>query len=384
MFAFLEILRFLAIAMVTVCLIMILMIIMASNGASFGREAGKRFAARFSSAIMVIILFGEWYVFQFLCGASSTFSTCGAAGLVFLILWSFYKTHYTDPGTPASPEWQAWLIQQPKDVEIAAAQAEAAEQKVKAAAAEAAVEKKKRNKAQLEALLNSSPCGELASAVCGSRPAAKAVKTEAIKKAGKRSWEDAAHELYCTKCKAPRPERAHHCSTCGVCVLRMDHHCPMVSNCVGQRNLKFFIVLNFWQFIGCLVFLFSPRSPGAYMLRASTYSLGIKWDGQEAQNFVFGDGEGVHNLYLPIALYASVTWAGLVMGQSFSAVFFTLLSISRNETCIEALYDGINPYRLPTTTENLKQLLGPLDIRLLFPIEPAYLVNNPTHNYGSV
>lgn len=30
---------------------------------------------------------------------------------------------------------------------------------------------------------------------------------------------------WCGKCNAPKPPRAHHCSACGVCVLKMDHHC---------------------------------------------------------------------------------------------------------------------------------------------------------------
>lgn len=31
---------------------------------------------------------------------------------------------------------------------------------------------------------------------------------------------------YCSKCSSLRPQRAHHCSICGVCVMKMDHHCP--------------------------------------------------------------------------------------------------------------------------------------------------------------
>ena len=31
---------------------------------------------------------------------------------------------------------------------------------------------------------------------------------------------------FCDKCKAIKPDRAHHCSVCGRCVLKMDHHCP--------------------------------------------------------------------------------------------------------------------------------------------------------------
>lgn len=29
----------------------------------------------------------------------------------------------------------------------------------------------------------------------------------------------------CKKCIAPKPPRAHHCSVCNKCILKMDHHC---------------------------------------------------------------------------------------------------------------------------------------------------------------
>lgn len=31
---------------------------------------------------------------------------------------------------------------------------------------------------------------------------------------------------YCDKCKVVKPDRSHHCSICGQCVLKFDHHCP--------------------------------------------------------------------------------------------------------------------------------------------------------------
>lgn len=30
----------------------------------------------------------------------------------------------------------------------------------------------------------------------------------------------------CVKCNCFKPPRAHHCSECGRCIIKMDHHCP--------------------------------------------------------------------------------------------------------------------------------------------------------------
>jgi len=47
---------------------------------------------------------------------------------------------------------------------------------------------------------------------------------------------------WCRHCWRARPERAHHCSTCGKCILKMDHHCPWLGgNCVGHRTYPAFL-----------------------------------------------------------------------------------------------------------------------------------------------
>lgn len=51
-------------------------------------------------------------------------------------------------------------------------------------------------------------------------------------------WTDL--DRVCTCCHKRKPMRACHCSTCGVCVRKYDHHCPWIGNCVGVFNYPYF------------------------------------------------------------------------------------------------------------------------------------------------
>lgn len=86
---------------------------------------------------------------------------------------------------------------------------------------------------------------------------------------------------YCRKCNQLKPPRCHHCSVCkflyvkfsvcssyyekitfvdyyvsgGRCVLKMDHHCVWVVNCVGALNYKYFLL-----FLVCLFYFQPPNA----------------------------------------------------------------------------------------------------------------------------
>ena len=53
----------------------------------------------------------------------------------------------------------------------------------------------------------------------------------------------------CQRCLQTKPDRTHHCSQCNQCVLKMDHHCPWVANCIGFYNYKFFLNMLFYASI---------------------------------------------------------------------------------------------------------------------------------------
>uniref|UniRef100_A0A0N5BVQ5 Palmitoyltransferase n=1 Tax=Strongyloides papillosus TaxID=174720 RepID=A0A0N5BVQ5_STREA len=56
---------------------------------------------------------------------------------------------------------------------------------------------------------------------------------------------------YCHQCSLVKPDRAHHCSICRKCILKFDHHCPWVNNCVMYSNYKYFILFLGYGLVLC-------------------------------------------------------------------------------------------------------------------------------------
>ncbi|CAG9324957.1 unnamed protein product [Blepharisma stoltei] len=65
-------------------------------------------------------------------------------------------------------------------------------------------------------------------------------------------YKDGKPKFYCLRCRCNKPSRCHHCSTCGRCIMKMDHHCPWVNNCVGHYNQKHFVLFLLYIELSCI------------------------------------------------------------------------------------------------------------------------------------
>jgi len=69
----------------------------------------------------------------------------------------------------------------------------------------------------------------------------------------------------CSQLGIVKPDRAHHCSQCRRCVLKMDHHCPFVANCVGFYNYKYFLLFLTYTALTA-VYVAITTAPGIFPL----------------------------------------------------------------------------------------------------------------------
>jgi len=71
---------------------------------------------------------------------------------------------------------------------------------------------------------------------------------------------------WCRTCNTYKPWRTHHCPVSGGCVLKMDHFCPWVNNCVGFLNYRYFVNFLLYLWSGTLFYMYF-----GYEVRFSAY-----------------------------------------------------------------------------------------------------------------
>ncbi|KJA16200.1 hypothetical protein HYPSUDRAFT_47637, partial [Hypholoma sublateritium FD-334 SS-4] len=120
----------------------------------------------------------------------------------------------------------------------------------------------------------------------------------------------------CVKCANTRPERAHHCRICKKCVLKYDHHCPGINQCVGIHNERHFVMFMAYLVLStfCLCVTGYP-----YFMN----SLGITYT--------------PWNHYVPEIMFAMIFILSVVLCFAVGVMLsYHLYGISWGETTVEA------------------------------------------------
>mmetsp|Transcript_115147 Transcript_115147/g.321865 ORF Transcript_115147/g.321865 Transcript_115147/m.321865 type:complete len:355 (+) Transcript_115147:146-1210(+) len=175
---------------------------------------------------------------------------------------------------------------------------------------------------------------------------------------GRKEWQPGQATM-CKFCSRPRPERAHHCALCHVCILRLDHHCPWINNCVGFNNHKYFIQTCFYVLLACVVAFVSAFPQLALVTQ--------RW------RMILHGGKGFSLGLAPTDEIAFIVFGAIAM---FIAMFVTpLLAIQMrlaigNRTTIEDNYGGSsNPFDQGVGA-NLSQLFGGFGLDWFLPVAP--------------
>ncbi|CAG04231.1 unnamed protein product, partial [Tetraodon nigroviridis] len=136
---------------------------------------------------------------------------------------------------------------------------------------------------------------------------------EGPEEGGRRNW--------CAACRVPRPPRAGHCRICGVCVLRLDHHCVWINSCVGQANHRSFLLTLLLFLLTSLYgisLVLASVCPKQHLFLALLYC------------------PGVYNQYSTALCFTCAWYSSIVTGGLLHLLVVQVINISHNVTEREA------------------------------------------------
>lgn len=81
---------------------------------------------------------------------------------------------------------------------------------------------------------------------------------------------------YCRYCNCWKPDRSHHCSEIGRCVMRMDHFCPWVGGVVAESSFRYFYQVVVYGTLYC-VFLIAAMAACIHNRTSAGDGLDPKW-----------------------------------------------------------------------------------------------------------
>ncbi|XAR49522.1 Protein S-acyltransferase [Bertholletia excelsa] len=150
---------------------------------------------------------------------------------------------------------------------------------------------------------------------------------------GKNGLED---YTFCHYCSRPKSPRTHHCRSCRMCILDMDHHCPFIGNCVGAANHRSFIAFLISAVISTLYVSIMSAYAGSHILPPLEYRfrgllsgsgiyLGLKMMEEIAHAFlrsaIFLSARGLVLLYLFVASISVEIGLSVLLWQQLSFIY---------------------------------------------------------------
>jgi len=220
--------------------------------------------------------------------------------LVFFLIWSFAMSIMVDPGRV--PEWYARLEMERQGMHVPGNLFDAADE------------------AQYQQLVSEAQGGSIEKKLDGSG-------------------------RWCRKCVKVKPDRCHHCRICQRCVLKMDHHCPWINNCVGFYNYKYFflfilyaLLILFWvSATSFLNFLRSVASDDVLDVGSPSFFIVLCW---------------IYCTLFGVALGGFVTFHTYLLVQNY-----TTIELVEKKGSPQRGKQYVHPWDLGTTA-NIEECLG--------------------------